>query len=321
MPLDPLFAERRHFFAELPFAEAIKAYEAPLSEYLSPPVVGQDLKVVGPNGDIPVRIYRPAAIQPPGDAQLLPGLVWFHGGGFVNGNIDMNESDVVAREMSHRAQAVVMTVDYRLVTDEVKFPAPQLDGIASLQWFAANALTLGVDPDKVFVGGISAGGCLAASVAIMDRDMGDNYLAGQLLNCPIAHWDLPEFSDELQSKLDEIPGEFGLKREYVESNNRFMLQSGLQEDLEPYWFAGEVEDLRGLAAAQIINCEYDTLRSSGEKYGRQLKAAGNQVQVLTQAGVPHAHINRFPADCPQMVETLDNMVSFIGNTNRAEQTT
>jgi len=314
MPLDPLFANRLHFFDELPFAEAIKAYEAPLTSYVSPPVEGEDRALPGSGIDIPVRIYRPVGTTAGTDK--LPGLVWFHGGGFVNGNIDMNESDVVSRELSHRAQAIVMTVDYRLVTETVKFPAPQLDGVASLQWLARNATELGIDENKIFVGGISAGGCLAASVAIMDRDMGDNYLAGQLLNCPIAHWELPEFSAELQQKLDELSPDFGLKREYVDSNNRYMIDSGAREDVEPYWFAGEVEDLRGLAAAQIINCEYDTLRASGELYGAQLLAAHNCVEVLTQAGVPHAHINRYPADCDQMVETLENMVRFMRNTSK-----
>ena len=315
MALDPLFADRLHFFDELPFAEAIKAYEAPLTKYVSPPVEGEDRVLPGPGGDIPVRIFRPTATlsQP----HKLPALVWFHGGGFVNGNIDMNESDVVSRELSHRAQAVVMTVDYRLVTDTVKFPAPQLDGIASLQWLARNASELGIDERKIFVGGISAGGGLAASVAIMDRDMGDNYLAGQLLNCPISHWELPQFSQELQQKLDEISPDFGLKREYVDSNNLYMIDSATGEDVEPYWFAGEVADLGGLAPAQIINCEYDTLRASGERYGAQLLAANNSVEVLTQAGVPHAHINRYPADCDQMVETLENMVRFMRNTSKA----
>lgn len=314
MPLDPLFADRLHFFDEIAFPEAIKAYEAPLSEYVSPPITTEEQVISGPNGEIKARLYRPANTSATTD--VLPGLVWYHGGGFVMGDYNMNESDVVAREIAHRLGAVVLGVDYRLVTETVKFPAPQLDGIASLQWFGRNTRELGVDPNKIFVGGISAGGCLAASVAVMDRDMGDNYLAGQLLNCPIAHKHMPKYSDELQSKLDELPAGFGLSKDFVDQNNVFMVENGDLSDIEPYWFAGEVEDLHGLAPAQIINCEYDTLRASGELYGKQLAEAGNKVEVLTQDSVPHAHINRYPADCKQMVETLDHMVRFMRETSK-----
>ena len=128
---------------------------------------------------------------------------------------------------------------------------------------------------------------------------------------------MPKYSDELQSKLDELPAGFGLSKDFVDQNNVFMVENGDLSDIEPYWFAGEVEDLRGLAPAQIINCEYDTLRSSGELYGKQLAEAGNKVEVLTQDSVPHAHINRYPADCKQMGETLDHMVRFMRETSKA----
>jgi acetyl esterase/lipase len=315
MPLDPLFADRLRFFAELPFAEALAKYEAPVSVYTSPPIDTEEVVIDGPNGAINARIYRPAG-KAVSDA-TMPGLVWFHGGGFTQGDYNMNESDVVSREIAHRLHAVVMSVDYRLVTETVKFPVPQLDGIASTRWFAQNADRLGVNPKKIFVGGISAGGCLAASVAVMDRDSGDNYLAGQLLNCPIAHFVAPPFSNELMGKLEEDPKALVISREYLDDNNKFLVGEKPIEELEPYWFPGEVSDLAGLAPAQIINCEYDTLRASGEKFAAQLAMAGNTVEVLTQAGVPHAHINRYPADCKQMIETLDNMVRFMQETEKA----
>jgi acetyl esterase/lipase len=314
MPLDPLFADRLHFFTKLPFADALAEYEAPVSAYNSPPIDTEEVVIDGPNGDIMARIYRPAGTDV--STAALPGLVWFHGGGFTQGNYDMNESDVVSREIAHRLKAVVMSVDYRLVTETVKFPVPQLDGISSTRWFAHRATQLGVNPNKIFVGGISAGGCLAASVAVIDRDSGDNFLAGQLLNCPIAHFVAPPFSDELQGKLDEDPKALVISREYLDDNNRVLVGGKSLEELEPYWFPGEVSDLSGLVPAQIINCEYDTLRASGEKFAEQLVAAGNSVEVLTQAGVPHAHINRYPADCKQMVETLDNMVRFMESTSK-----
>jgi xylan 1,4-beta-xylosidase len=142
---------------------------------------------------------------------------------------------------------------------------------------------------------------------VLDRDNGNHYIAGALLNCPVAHFSLPPLSEELQSKIDEING-FGLTAEMIDDTRKFALGD---QEFNPVWFAGEVEDLSGLPPTQIINCEYDALRASGEKLGEQLAAAGVEVETLTQAGVPHAHINRYPADCKEMVETLDQMVRFI----------
>jgi acetyl esterase/lipase len=219
----------------------------------------------------------------------------------------MNEGDIVSREMSHRANMVVVNVEYRLVTEKVKFPAPQDDCMAALDWVIANIEKLGGRRDAIFVGGISAGGALAASMIVLDRDNGNRYIAGALLNCPVAHFSLPPLSEELQSKIDEING-FGLTAEMIDDTRKFALGN---QEFNPVWFAGEVKDLTGLPPTQIINCEYDALRASGEKFGEQLADAGVKAETLTQAGVPHAHINRYPADCKEMVETLDNMVRFV----------
>ena len=302
MPLAPLFAERLHYYNELPFAEAHKLFEAPVSEYVSPPVEISENAAPSQAGPVPVLTYRPTGAI--GD---LPVLIWLHGGGFQMGTYKMNEGDIVSREMSHRANMVVVNVEYRLVTETVKFPAPQDDIMAVLDWVVANLEELGGRRDAIFVGGISAGGCLAATMAVLDRDNGNNCISGQLLNCPTLHFNLPIPSAELQSKVDEVNG-FGLTEEIINETRRFALGD---RELVAAWFAGEVEDLSGLPPAQIINCEYDLLRASGEKYGEQLAAAGVKVETLTQSGVPHAHINRYPADCPEMVETLENMVRFV----------
>ncbi|MEN9955201.1 MAG: hypothetical protein RLY34_8 [Actinomycetota bacterium] len=302
MALAPLFADRLNHYNELPFLEAHKLFEAPLSEYVSPPVDVEELSAPSASGPVPILTYRPTGVT--GD---LPVLIWLHGGGFREGTFKMNEGDIVSREMSHRANMVVVNVEYRLVTETLKFPAPQEDTMAVLDWVVANVEKIGGRRDAIFVGGISAGGCLAATMAVLDRDNGNNYIAGQLLNCPTLHFNLPTPSAELQSKIDEING-FGLTAEIIDETRKFAL--GNQEFI-PAWFAGEVEDLSSLPPAQIINCEYDMLRASGEKFGQQLANARVKVETLTQAGVPHAHINRYPADCNEMVETLENMVRFV----------
>jgi len=308
MPLHPLFASRLSIFEDetLSFEEQLAAFNAPLSEYASPEVETIDLEIVGGEHKIPARLYWPKNNEP-----NLPGLVWFHGGGFTEGGLWQNESDVVSRELAHRANLIVLAVDYRLCNNGILFPAPQEDGVSSLQWMAKNAEKLGIDKSRIFIGGISAGGALAASVTVQDRDSGNNFLAGALLNCPILHHKLPELSEELQGKLQEIHG-FGLTSEYVDKRNEYLC-GGNTAGSPKWWFAGEVEDLKGLAPIQIINCEYDALRASGERFAKQLSAAGAELEVLFEPGTPHAHINRFPQDCPPMDRTLNSMVGFIQN--------
>jgi acetyl esterase len=306
MPLSPLFKDRMHFLLDesKDMRERALAFETPLSEYVSPPIDTTDVMIPGPLGPIKARLYRPA-----GNTDVLPGLVWFHGGGFFFGDIDMNESDIVSRELAHRTTMAVLTVDYALCSPTQFFPAPQNDGIASLRWFAANADELKIDLERVFVGGISAGGALAAAVAINDRDSGDNILAGQLLNCPDLHRVLPPFGEEAQARYAEEPQAFFFVHSVIKEHNASLFKPG--EESADWWFAGDAASKANLPPTQIINCEYDGLRASGEEYGRALAAAGSEVEVLTQAGVPHAHINRHPEDCAEMDETLNNMVRWM----------
>jgi acetyl esterase/lipase len=306
MPLAPLFKDRIAVMGDtsLPERERAKIFEAPLSEYVSPPMETRDLEIPGTARQIPARLYRPA-----GNSEILPGLIWFHGGGFRFGDIDMNEADIVARELAHRTGLVVLTVDYALVTETEKFPVPMVDGIDSLRWFAANAAELKVDAERIFVGGISAGGALAASVAVNDRDSGDNLLAGQLLNCPDLHRELPEWSDNLKACKEEEPYAVFFNHDLIAHHHGELVDP--TKPVPDWWFAGDVTSKSGLAPTQIIDCEYDGLRASGEKYAADLKAAGVDVESLMQKGVPHAHINRYPADCPEMDETLNNMVRWI----------
>ncbi len=306
MPLSLLFKDRIHLLFDKTKGERERAlaFEAPLSEYVSPPIETRDIEIPGPLGSFKARLYRPAH-----NTDALPALIWFHGGGFRFGDIEMNEANIVARELAHRGDFAVLTVDYALCTEKQFFPAPQNDGIASLRWLAANAPDLLVNPELIFIGGISAGGSLAASVAIHDRDSGDNLLAGQLLNCPDLHKVLPPYPTDVQRAVDEEPDMIFLNHEVVNRHNAANVDPS--KPIADWWFAGDAPSQVGLAPAQIINCEYDGLRASGEKYGEQLAAAGVDVEVLMQAGVPHAHINRYPADCPEMAETLDNMVRWM----------
>lgn len=301
MPLAPRFAERLKYFGTMPREEFMKLFGQADSIYESPDLEVKHEKA----GSVPLLTYRKT-----GSTGELPVLIWMHGGGFQFGTYTMNEGDIVAREMAHRGNLVVVNVEYRLVNEDVKFPAPQQDCLAALDWVVENLEKIGGRRDAIFIGGISAGGCLAASVSMMDRDRGTNYLKGQLLNVPVAHAVIPPMHDELQSKLDELNGF------YIQPDAASELQIVCAKDGDPknspsYCFPGDVADQSGLPATQIINSEYDSLRASGEKYGEQLKAAGVKTEVHTQLSVPHAHINNLPADLPEVGETLDLMVRFI----------
>ena len=313
MPMDALFHDRLHFWTDeslTPF-ERMDAYNAPLSEYVSPDLAEvRDLAIDGVAGDIPVRLYVPIGAGPGSASHPRPCLIWNHGGGFEFGGLDQNESDVVSREIAARGDVIVIAVDYRLCNDGVTFPAPFEDGHSVLRWVAANASALGVDEQRIFIGGISAGGQLAAVVAVLDRDSGENLLAGQLLNCPPTHYALPEFSAELQSKLDEYGPDFGITRASTVARN-LMLCGGKPDVRDPRWWPGDLADLAGLPPVQIIDCEYDTLRADSELYAAKLKAAGVEVEAWHEKGVPHANINRYPADCPQTDHTIDEMVRWI----------
>lgn len=306
MPLAKLFAERVHFFDELAFEEAYPLFDAPISKYDAPRLAISDILVTSPEVEIPIVIYRPEHFE-----GKLPVIIWMHGGGFQQGTYRMNESAVVGQELAHRGQFIVVNVEYRLVNEKIKFPAPQSDCMEVLTWVHSNIGSLGGDNSKIFVGGVSAGGCLAASMAVLDRDSGNNFVSGQLLNCPIVHTSMPPLSAELSAKMAEVPKELGFTPELIQELNRFVLASGDIQDMNPAWMPGETKDLSGLPPAQIINCEYDTLRASGELYGEQLRAAGVDVEVVTELGVPHAHLNRVPEDCPEVSSTIAKIIDFV----------
>ena len=307
MPLDPLFASRLHFLSE-PGAgwdsPGMAEFHRDTAEYVSPDLALKDLEIPGPQGPIAVRIYTPPVIDG-GRA-----LVWFHGGAFQFGDINMNEAHIVSQEMAAKAHAVVINVDYRLVNQDRKLPCAQIDGFAALDWVVQNADSLGIHADHVFVGGASAGACLAGGVALLARDASIQ-LAGVLPIYPIAHNVVPEFHQELQSKLAEIPDALIFSHPQTVFLNAFAVGNQLELAQSMYAFPGDAKDMSGLAPHLIVNCEYDSLRASGEVYAESLRHAGVDVTQVTQLGAVHGHLNRIPAECVSAQETLKLMEDFI----------
>ena len=260
----------------------------------------EDAQVPGPHGAIPVRIYSPLVDEPSGI-----GVVWMHGGGFMHGDLDMPEADAVARGLVHRTGGVVVSVDYRLANDGVHFPVPHDDCYAAYEWLRETGGALGVDPERIAVGGASAGANLAAGVALRARDE-EVPPALVLLAYPVVHTELPTPSAELAEALVMTPLALRFSPAVVRGMNENYL--GMPVESAPgYSFPGNAADLSGYPRTYIENDEFDDLRASGEEFARQLREAGVDVEMEMASVVPHGHLNAVGS--PWAVATLDRFAA------------
>ena len=213
--------------------------------------------VSGPGGNVPVRIYTP---EGGGDGA---GVVFFHGGGWVIG--DLETHDHFCRALAVRCDAVVVAVDYRLAP-EARFPAAADDCYAAASWVAENAASLGIDASRLAVAGDSAGGNLSAVVAQTARDRGGPALCFQLLLCPVV-----EYGFDTASYGENADG-YLLTRGAMEWFwNHYLGDSDSGGDVRASPAAG---DLAGLPPAHVVTAEFDPLRDEGESYAAALGAAG-----------------------------------------------
>jgi acetyl esterase len=232
----------------------------------------EDRVIPGPAGELPVRVYTPEG-QPP-----FPALVWFHGGGWVAGNLDTH--DAGCRQLANEARCVVVAVDYRLAPEH-KFPAAAEDCYAATKWVVANAASIGADAARLAVGGDSAGGNLAAAVCLMARDRGGPPLAFQLMVYPITDYcyDTESYRANGQGYL------------LTEERMRFYWDAYLgspAEGCHPYASPLRAKDLRGLPPALVITAEFDPLRDEGEAYAARLREFGVPADVSRWDGMIHA---------------------------------
>jgi acetyl esterase len=228
------------------------------------------LTIPGPAGELSLRLYRPAA------GPALPVLLYFFGGGWVLGTIDT--ADGVARSLANASGALVAVVGYRLAPEH-PFPAAVDDCHAAACWIAMHAADIGADPARIAVGGDSAGGNLAAVVALRARDTGPA-LAGQLLVYPNTDQD----ADDESLRAAEDP--FLFNRHSVAWYRRHYLTSpGFAAS--PLASPLRAESLAGLPPALVITAEYDPLRDQGEAYARRLASEGVQVELSRYPGMAH----------------------------------
>jgi len=236
----------------------------------------KDLVIPGPAVEIPARIYRP------GDG-TLPGLVWFHGGGWVLGSLE--STDPLCRSLAAQAGCLVISVDYRLAPEH-RFPAAVEDAYAATRWVAEHGPELGLDPTRLAVGGDSAGGNLAAVVALQAREAGPR-LSYQLLVYPAT--DLRGW----YPSYEENWGYFLTERDMRWFEGNYLNADSEKDDprVSPLHASSHV----GLPPALIVTAEYDPLRDQGEAYGEKLRADGVPVEVRRYQGMIHAFLG-MPVD-------------------------
>jgi acetyl esterase len=233
------------------------------------------LAIPAPHRSIPARVYTPLKLREADG--LAPCLVFFHGGGFVIGNLDSH--DVVCRKLADEGQLIVIAVDYRLAPEH-KFPAGVEDVVTATKWVADNARQLGIDASRLSVGGDSAGGNLAAVVAISARDGNGPAIAGQVLIYPGTDFAMthPSHREPETSIL--------LTHSVIRWFRDHYLNGAADVD---DWRASpaRVKSLTGLPPAYVLTVGADPLRDEGDEYAKRLKEAGVPVTYRTFPGQFH----------------------------------
>ncbi len=313
MPIHPAIASKLHLLEGLASFETAMAdpdQRARLDEFMSitgapppPDVDVRDDAAPGPHGPVPVRVYTPA-----GGGADLPCLVWLHGGAFRMGDLDMPEADWTARQICERAGPVVVSVDYRLCVGGVTYPVPHDDAVAAVRWVRDNAVPLGVDGDRISLGGASAGGNLATGAALRLRDDDGWVPAALLLAYTTFHAVVPPASAGLAPLLTEIPR---LLR-FLPEDRRDITENylgGPESRADGYAMPANAV-LEGLCPVLLLNSEYDDLRASAEVFAGQLAVAGVDVRQVLVRGMLHGFFN-LHAGIEPVDEALDLMAAVV----------
>jgi acetyl esterase len=222
----------------------------------------EDIAIPAPHGPIPARLYTPKTLRKKNG--LAPCLVFLHGGGWVIGNLETH--DVVCRKLAHEGELLVLSVDYRLAPEH-RFPAAVEDSITATKWAADNAKELGIDAARLFVGGDSAGGNMAAVVAIAARDGHAPKLAGQVLIYPST-----DFSRSHASHKDPTTSILLTHSVITWFLENYM---GDNTDVDDWRCSpARAKSLAGLPPAYVLTAAGDPLCDEGDEYAAKLKAAG-----------------------------------------------
>lgn len=286
--------EGRPAIPDATVAEARAGYEALGALGTGPEIHAvEDTTVPGPAGPIAVRVYRPS------DATDLPGLVFFHGGGWVIGSLDSHDKE--CRALCDRSGLVVVAVDYRLAPEHA-YPAAVDDAWAAFRYVAANGADFGIDPDRLAVGGDSAGGNLAAVVARRARDASVP-LRLQVLIYPGTDMRLGSPSIE-----ENAAGPFLLKVTIEWFASHYLAGHDPDVVLDADASPALAPNLEGVAPAVVVTAEHDPLRDEGNAYAAALMEAGVTVQAKEWKGMAHAFFQLGPI-LPHADRLLDELAA------------
>ena len=233
-------------------------------------------EIDGPQGSIPIRIYRPT------NQQTKAAIVYYHGGGWVGGDLDTH--DVLCRALCQAAACSVIAVDYRLAPEH-RYPAAAEDAYASYSWVYKNCEALDLDPKRIAVCGDSAGGNLATVVCLMARDCDHPLPCHQVLIYPIVdcNFDTPSYQEYAEGYSLTADGMKWFWQHYTQHES---------QSLQGYASPLKVEDLSQLPPALVVLAEYDVLFSEGQQYAARLKQAGITTQLTTYPGMIHGFVSR-----------------------------
>jgi acetyl esterase len=240
----------------------------------------EDRDIPGPGGLLRVRIITPLAAG----TGPLAVLVYFHGGGWVLGNLESHEG--ICRSLANAGGVIVVIVDYRLAPEH-RFPAAVLDAYTATRWAAEHAAEFGGDPLRIAVAGDSSGGNLAAVTCLMARDRGGPLLKFQVLLYPITDCDL-----DTKSYIENAEGYFLTRSEMAWYWDHYVKNA--EDRLHPHASPLRAANLSGLPPALVLTAEFDVLRVEGEAYARRLQEAGVALKLRRYDGMIHGFIRRYP---------------------------
>ncbi|MFC1480245.1 alpha/beta hydrolase [Candidatus Omnitrophota bacterium] len=239
----------------------------------------ENLKIPGPAGDLPIRVYIPS------DKKNVPVIVYYHGGGWSRGNL--NTAENICTMLAHETDFVVISVDYRLAPEH-PYPAGIDDSYAALKWISENAQKFGGDNQRLVVAGDSAGGTMAAVMALRARNENGPRIGFQVLICPATN--LRDFNTTSYQTCSEG---YMLSKKWMEHyRDLYVPEKATWSD--PYVSPLLESDLRDLPPAVILIAEFDILHDEAETYGERLKNSGVPVVLSRYPGMIHDFLLLLP---------------------------
>lgn len=278
------------------------------------PMSKETRTIEGTNGPVKLRVYAPLSGR-----DKRPVIVFFHGGGFIGGSLDVVENPCLA--LADKAGAVVVSVDYRLAPEH-PYPAGITDCFDAVRWTFRNAAELGADPERLCVAGDSAGGNMATVCALMDRDLGTGMIKRQALIYPSVnlaraptgdpHWNIEAYGIAADEELIR-PELLGMMQQLKPLSVAYL--QGRAEATDPR-VSPLLGDLRGMPDTLIVTAEFDGLRLEGEAYARKLALSGANVRLIRYNGTDHAFMDKFGL-YPQAEDCLTEIARWLTETASA----